>query len=58
MQNIKLPSRLVGIGLYTPAEASLYTGIPAAVGFSDIPRMVFSIRGFGARNWPTWKSAY
>lgn len=53
MQNIKLPSRLVGIGLYTPAEASLYTGISA----TDIRRWlfgytptVFSIRGFGTQS--------
>jgi hypothetical protein len=37
MQRIALPSRLVGVGLYTPAEASLYTGIPA----TDIRRWLF-----------------
>ena len=45
MQTTKLPSRLVGIGLYTPAEASLYTGIPAA----DIRRWLFGYTAHGVQ---------
>lgn len=52
MQTIKLPGRLVGIGLYTPAEASLYTGIPAA----DIRRWLFGYTAQGVQYPGIWNS--
>ncbi|CAH0257515.1 uncharacterized protein (DUF433 family) [Pseudomonas sp. PvR086] len=52
MQNIKLPSRLVGIGLYTPAEASLYTGISA----TDIRRWLFGYTAHGVQHPGLWDS--
>jgi len=52
LQTIKLPSRLVGIGLYTPAEASLYTGIPAA----DIRRWLFGYTAHGVQYPGIWNS--
>jgi hypothetical protein len=29
MKKVDSTSRLIGVGIYTPAEAALYTGIPA-----------------------------
>jgi uncharacterized protein (DUF433 family) len=52
LQTIKLPGRLVGIGLYTPAEASLYTGIPAA----DIRRWLFGYTAHGVQYPGIWSS--
>ncbi|MFJ7798313.1 DUF433 domain-containing protein [Pseudomonas sp. NPDC096950] len=52
MQNIKSPSRLVGIGLYTPAEASLYTGIPS----TDIRRWLFGYTTHGVQHPGLWNS--
>jgi uncharacterized protein (DUF433 family) len=52
MQRIALPSRLVGVGLYTPAEASLYTGIPA----TDIRRWLFGYTAHGVQHPGLWNS--
>ena len=50
MQNTVSPSPLVGVGLYTPSEASLYTGIPA----SDIRRWLFGYRAEGTHHPELW----
>lgn len=50
MQRIALSSRLVGVGLYTPAEASLYTGIPA----TDIRRWLFGYTAHGVQHPGLW----
>ncbi|TVT84569.1 helix-turn-helix domain-containing protein [Pseudomonas sp. H3(2019)] len=52
MQRTALPSHLVGIGLYTPAEAALYTGIPAA----DIRRWLSGYTAHGALHPGLWPS--
>lgn len=44
------PSRLVGVGLYTPAEASSYTGIPSA----DIRRWLFGYTSNGVQHPGLW----
>ena len=44
------PSRLLGVGLYTPKEASLYTGIPA----KDIRRWIFGYRAHGVEHPGLW----
>lgn len=45
-------SRLVGVGLYTPAEASSYTGIPSA----DIRRWLFGYTSNGVQRPGLWCS--
>lgn len=50
MQNIKLPSRLVGIGLYT--GGSLLYRIPAA----DIRRWLFGYTAHGVQHSGLWSS--
>jgi uncharacterized protein (DUF433 family) len=40
MKNSTPPSRLIGVGIYTPAEAALYTGISA----KDIRRWMFGYK--------------
>jgi uncharacterized protein (DUF433 family) len=52
MQKTIVSSRLVGVGLYTPAEASLYTGIPAA----DIRRWLFGYTAHGVQHPGLWNS--
>jgi len=52
MQSTVSPSPLVGVGLYTPSEASLYTGIPA----SDIRRWLFGYRANGIHHPGLWQS--
>lgn len=52
MQNFRSSSRLVGIGLYTPAEASLYTGIPT----TDIRRWLFGYTTHGVQYPGLWNS--
>lgn len=50
MKTVKSPSRLIGVGLYTAAEASLYTGIPA----KDIRRWMFGYRSNGVEHQGLW----
>jgi uncharacterized protein (DUF433 family) len=50
MTDTETPSRLIGVGLYTPREASLYTGIPA----NDIRRWVFGYRAHGVAHPGLW----
>lgn len=52
MQKPKLSGRLIGVGLYTPTEASLYTGIPA----NDIRRWLFGYSTRGIQYPGLWKS--
>ncbi|KTB55504.1 MerR family transcriptional regulator [Pseudomonas sp. MAFF 301514] len=52
MQSTVSPSPLVGVGLYTPSEASLYTGIPAA----DIRRWLFGYSSNGIQHPGLWQS--
>lgn len=52
MKNSEPSSRLLGVGIYTAAEAALYTGIPA----KDIRRWVFGYKSDGTCHpglWPT-----
>lgn len=52
MKSIDSPSRLLGVGIYTPAEAALYTGIPA----KDVRRWLFGYKSDGVDHpglWPT-----
>lgn len=51
MKNIESPSRLIGVGIYTAAEASLYTGIPA----KDIRRWMFGYKAHGVDHPGLWK---
>lgn len=50
MTNTESPSRLIGVGLYTPKEASLYTGIPA----KDIRRWMFGYSAHGVDHPGLW----
>lgn len=50
MTNSESPSRLIGVGLYTPKEASLYTGIPA----KDIRRWMFGYSAHGVDHPGLW----
>jgi uncharacterized protein (DUF433 family)/DNA-binding transcriptional MerR regulator len=50
MKNIESPSRLIGVGLYTAGEASLYTGIPA----KDIRRWMFGYSVSGVDHPGLW----
>lgn len=52
MQSSASPSPLVGVGLYTPAQASLYTGIPSA----DIRRWLFGYSAKGVKHAGLWQS--
>ncbi|WP_411382281.1 DUF433 domain-containing protein [Pseudomonas sp. MPB26] len=52
MQSTVSPSPLVGVGLYTLGEASLYTGIPA----SDIRRWLFGYSNNGIHHPGLWQS--
>ncbi|MDU8354469.1 hypothetical protein RYA05_21840, partial [Pseudomonas syringae pv. actinidiae] len=51
MNTTTSPSRLLGLGLYTPAEASSYTGIPS----KDIRRWMF---GYSADSTTLGHSAH
>lgn len=50
MKHSELPSRLIGVGIYTPYEASLYTGIPA----KDIRRWIFGYKSDGVELPGLW----
>ncbi|KTC46920.1 hypothetical protein AO250_11045 [Pseudomonas syringae pv. actinidiae ICMP 19497] len=50
MNTITSPSRLLGLGLYTPAEASSYTGIPS----KDIRRWMFGYSAAGVDHPGLW----
>lgn len=50
MKNTEAPSRLIGVGVYTPAEAALYTGIPA----KDIRRWMFGYKSEGIEHSGLW----
>ncbi|WP_326839562.1 DUF433 domain-containing protein [Pseudomonas savastanoi] len=50
MNTTTLPSRLLGVDLYTPAEASSYTGIPS----KDIRRWMFGYRAAGVDHPGLW----
>lgn len=52
MKNAGLSSRLVGVGLYTVAEAALYTGISA----TDIRRWMFGYKAHGIGHPGLWPS--
>ncbi len=52
MQTTVSPSPLVGVGIYTPGEASLYTGIPTA----DIRRWLFGYSSNGVQQAGLWQS--
>lgn len=52
MDRICAPSRLIGVGLYTANEASLYTGIPV----SDIRRWLFGYHSNGVQHPGLWTS--
>jgi len=52
MKNTELPSRLIGVGLYTPGEAALYTGISA----KDIRRWMFGYSAHGVDHTGLWTS--
>jgi len=50
MKNTESPSRLIGVGLYTPGEAALYTGISA----KDIRRWMFGYSAHGVDHPGLW----
>ncbi|GGJ49983.1 DUF433 domain-containing protein [Pseudomonas avellanae] len=50
MNTTTSPSRLLGLGLYTPAEASSYTGIPS----KDIRRWMFGYSAAGVDHPGLW----
>lgn len=50
MKKSESHSRLIGVGIYTPAEAALYTGIPA----KDIRRWMFGYRSDGVEHPGLW----
>ncbi|SFH44068.1 helix-turn-helix domain-containing protein [Pseudomonas sp. NFACC45] len=50
MKSIEAASRLIGVGIYTPAEAALYTGIPA----KDIRRWMFGYKSEGVDHSGLW----
>lgn len=50
MKNTELSSRLIGVGLYTAAEAALYTGISA----KDIRRWMFGYSAHGVNHPGLW----
>ncbi len=52
MTSTESSSRLIGVGLYTAKEASLYTGIPA----KDIRRWLFGYRAHGVVHSGLWSS--
>lgn len=52
MKSFEAKSHLIGVGVYTPAEAALYTGIPA----KDIRRWVFGYRSDGIDHAGLWNT--
>jgi DNA-binding transcriptional MerR regulator/uncharacterized protein (DUF433 family) len=50
MKNTESPSRLIGVGLYTAGEASIYTGISA----KDIRRWMFGYSAHGVDHPGLW----
>ena len=50
MKQSDSPSRLIGVGVYTPSEASLYTGIPT----KDIRRWMFGYKSNGIEQPSLW----
>lgn len=52
MRTVESPSRLIGVGLYTAGEASLYTGISA----KDIRRWMFGYSAHGVDHPGLWTS--
>lgn len=50
MKNAEPSSRLIGVGVYTPAEAAHYTGIPA----KDIRRWMFGYKSEGVEHPGLW----
>ncbi|SEI03555.1 hypothetical protein SAMN05216581_1434 [Pseudomonas asplenii] len=50
MKTVEAASRLIGVGIYTPAEAALYTGIPA----KDIRRWMFGYKSEGIEHSGLW----
>lgn len=50
MKKANTACRLIGVGIYTPAEAALYTGIPA----KDIRRWMFGYRSEGIQHSGIW----
>lgn len=50
MKQTDSPSRLLGLGVYTPAEASLYTGVSA----KDIRRWMFGYKADGVDQPGLW----
>ncbi len=50
MKKVDSPSRLIGVGLYTAGEASLYTGISA----KDIRRWMFGYSAHGVEHPGLW----
>lgn len=50
MKSMNPVSRLLGVGLYTPAEAAIYTGIPA----TDIRRWLFGYSAKGIQHPGIW----
>ncbi|MFZ4967293.1 MULTISPECIES: DUF433 domain-containing protein [Pseudomonas] len=52
MKSTSSTSRLLGVGLYTPVEASIYTGIPA----KDIRRWMFGYSANGIQHPGLWRS--
>lgn len=50
MKKLDTASHLIGVGIYTPAEAALYTGIPA----KDIRRWMFGYKAEGVDHAGLW----
>lgn len=50
MKTIETSSRLIGVGVYTPSEAALYTGIAA----KDIRRWLFGYKADGVDHSGLW----
>lgn len=50
MKTIETSSRLIGVGVYTPSEAALYTGIPS----QDIRRWLFGYKAEGVEHSGLW----
>ncbi|QCY11661.1 DUF433 domain-containing protein [Pseudomonas sp. MPC6] len=50
MKKVDAASRLIGVGIYTPAEAAIYTGIPA----KDIRRWMFGYKSEGIQHSGLW----
>ncbi|WP_337999664.1 DUF433 domain-containing protein [Pseudomonas chlororaphis] len=50
MKRLENASHLIGVGIYTPAEAAMYTGIPA----KDIRRWMFGYKSEGVDHAGLW----